>query len=65
MVKLLTAIVPVHQMGGKLQNLQSWLSDSKDIDVILVHDFSTDSTQSELEEILSNSNFTHVQLIMG
>ena len=65
MVKLLTAIVPVHQMGGKLQNLQSWLSDSKEIDVIIVHDFSTDSTQSELEGILSNSNFAHVLLITG
>jgi glycosyltransferase involved in cell wall biosynthesis len=65
MVKLLTAIVPVHQMGGKLQNLQSWLSDSKEIDVILVHDFSTDSTQSELEGILSNSHFAHVLLITG
>lgn len=65
MVKLLTAIVPVHQMGGKLQNLQSWLSDSKEIEVVLVHDFSTDSTQSELEGFLSNSNFSHVLLTTG
>jgi glycosyltransferase involved in cell wall biosynthesis len=65
MVKLLTAIVPVHQMGGKLQNLQSWLSESKEIDIILVHDFSNDSTQSELEGILNNSNFAHVLLTTG
>lgn len=65
MVKLLTAIIPVHQMGGKLQNLQAWLSDSKEIDIILVHDLSNDSTQSELEGILSNSNFAHVLLTTG
>ncbi len=53
---MLTAIVPVSDMAGQLQNLKIWLSLIKNLDlkVIIVHDHRDQQTLSELREITSN-----------
>ena len=65
MDSMLTAVVPIHQMEGKLQNLRSWLAISKEIHIVLVNDLSDDSTQTELEEIIRNWSSSDIQLVKG
>lgn len=65
MDSMLTAVVPIHQMAGKLQNLSSWLAKSQEIQVVLVNDLSDDSTNVELEEIVRNLSSSDIQLIKG
>lgn len=50
----LTIVVPVHNISGRTTNLASWVTEAVrgNVRVILVHDRSQDSTQSELEKIL-------------
>ena len=65
MEALLTAVVPIHQMEGKLQNLRSWLSNTHGIDVVLVHDGSIDATQIELDRIQHDFDLENLILISG
>ena len=65
MDSMLTAVVPIHQMAGKLQNLRSWLAKSQEIRIVLVNDLSDDSTQVELEEIVKNLSSPDIQLVKG
>jgi hypothetical protein len=53
---VLTAIVPVSDMAGRLQNLQKWLLSITDLEikVIIVHDFRDEQTLEELREITVN-----------
>lgn len=55
---LLTIVVPVHNMSGRLANLSKWLDDAhtQNVKVILVHDKSEDSTGTELLELLKCKN---------
>ncbi len=60
---LLTIVVPVHNMSGRLAELSQWLDDarSQNVKVILVHDRSEDSTGRELTQLLEmkkSQNFT-------
>ena len=50
----LSIVIPVRNMAGKLSNLIRWLSEirSKDIQIVLIHDFAEYKTQLELEQIL-------------
>ena len=50
----LTIVVPVHNISGRATNLARWVTEAVrgNVRVILVHDRSQDSTQSELEKIL-------------
>lgn len=59
---LLTIVVPVHNMAGRLANLSMWLDDAQThkVKVILVHDKSEDETGAELLQLLemkSSQNF--------
>ncbi len=65
MDSMLTAVVPVHQMAGKLQNLRSWLAKSQEMQIVLVDDLSDDSTHVELEEIVKNLSSSNIQLVKG
>jgi glycosyltransferase involved in cell wall biosynthesis len=53
---LLTIVVPVHNMAGRMEKLASWLRDAfnSNIKVILIHDQSQDDTQSEIHQLLDN-----------
>ncbi len=64
---LLSVIVPVKKMDGKLSYLQEWLRKSKnfDLQVILVHDESGDSTGTELRRFLGENKLDHVVLLEG
>lgn len=61
---LLTIVVPVHNMSGRLTNLSKWLdeTDSKSVKVILVHDQSQDTTGAELLALLEKKNSQNISL---
>jgi len=62
---LLTVIVPVTKMAGKLTNLSSWLSTiaGLEIRVILIHDFQDIETSKELNELVLSLNSHQISLI--
>lgn len=63
----LSVIVPVTNMGGRLQNLKNWISEISpfDIQVILVHDFRDNETSEEMRDLVhnykKNNNITFVE----
>lgn len=65
MDSMLTAVVPIHQMAGKLQNLRSWLAKSQEIQIVLVNDLSDDLTHVELEEMVKKMSSSDIQLVKG
>jgi len=64
---LLSVIVPVRNMEERLGYLQEWIKSSKnfDLQVVLVHDESGDSTGTELRSFLSENELNQVVLIDG
>jgi len=62
---LLTVIVPVHNISNRMKNLSSWIPEAilENIEIILVHDESQDSTKSELERLLKENNSGKISLI--
>ena len=62
---LLTIVVPVHNMSGRLANLTKWLDevDSQNVKVILVHDKSQDATGAELLTMLGMRNSPNISLL--
>lgn len=62
---LLTVIVPVHNIAGRITNLSSWIPDAilENIEVILVHDESQDSTKLELEHLLQENESGKITLL--
>jgi glycosyltransferase involved in cell wall biosynthesis len=64
---MLTAVVPVTNMAGRLQNLRSWINEAIDADmeVVIVHDFRDSNTQLELEEICANIKSKKISLLSG
>ena len=64
---LLSVIVPVSNMEGRLGYLEDWLKKSKglDLQIILIHDKSGDSTGAELTKILTENGLEDVILIEG
>jgi len=64
---MLTAVVPIFQMAGKLQNLKSWVHqvDGLDLKVILVEDGCDPDTLFELKELLNSLNSEKFHLISG
>jgi glycosyltransferase involved in cell wall biosynthesis len=64
---LLTIVVPVHNMAGRLTNLSKWLDDAHahNVKVILVHDKSGDSTDTELLQLLEMKNSRNFSLIQA
>ncbi len=64
---LLTAVVPISRMAGRLELLKRWLSDcgGKPISVVLVHDENDLETQGELESLVSKLNNPNIHLFRG
>ena len=66
MNNLLSIIVPVSNMAGRLDLLRQWIDDisfSK-IEIILVHDIKDERTGIELEDLVKNKN-KQIKLIEG
>ena len=53
---VLTVIVPISRMAGKLQNLKTWINliIGTNVKVILVHDFQDSETSKELIELIDS-----------
>lgn len=64
---ILTAIVPVSAMSGKLQNFQSWTTNiPQNIKIVVVHDRRDDATGEELKSIIAGkSNIQYIEGIYG
>lgn len=62
---LLTVIVPIAKMAGKLHNLKSWINSSLGLDVkiLLIHDFQDEATSLELNHYVNSIASQQVQLI--
>lgn len=64
---LLSIIVPVHQMAGKLGRLQSWIEIAvkQGIEVVIVHDKGDLFTGRELKELIENVNSEKIHFLEG
>ena len=64
---LLSVIVPISRMHGKMKNLFSWLNqvDDHECEVIIIHDKQDQKTSEELQKRLENLNSSKVQLLEG
>jgi hypothetical protein len=53
-VPLLSVVVPISMMAGRLANLSNWLIESKNlsVEVVLVHDLKDQITKNELDEMM-------------
>jgi len=62
---LLTVIVPLTRMAGRMANLKTWLSESTDlpINVVIVHDIQDPFTSQELEQLVKNFGQLDIQVI--
>ena len=65
--KLLSVVVPVRKMAGKLEFLINWLHQeaTKSIQVIIVHDHYDDETTDELKQIISRTNTGNIRFLEG
>lgn len=65
--KLLSVVVPVRKMAGKLEFLTNWLHQeaTKSIQVIIVHDHYDDETTNELKQIISRTNTGNIRFLEG
>ena len=63
--QLLSAVIPLRSMRGKLQNLSKTLHACKDlpIQVILVHDDSGDGTHEELQELVKSISQVNLEIV--
>ena len=66
-MKLLTAIVPVHKMAGRLGDLKSWVREALELDiqVILIHDFGDAETDNELINFAEGQEPSGLKLLRG
>jgi glycosyltransferase involved in cell wall biosynthesis len=64
---MLTAIVPVSGMAGRLANLENWLSTihQLDLQVIVVHDYRDSETETQLLAILGALNSPKIEFLTG
>ena len=64
---MLTAIVPVSGMAGRLANLENWLSTihQLDLQVIVVHDYRDSETETQLLSILGALNSPKIEFLTG
>ncbi len=65
--KLLSVIVPITRMAGKLDFLESWLSTAinANIQVILVHDIQDSNTSGEIQKLVRANAADNLQFIEG
>lgn len=66
-MNLLTAIVPIYKMSGRLEDLKQWVCESVklDIHVILIHDFGDTETETELQDFVKRQNSLNITFISG
>lgn len=64
---LLTAIVPISLMAGRLERLDRWLSNvgSQPINIVLIHDVRDEQTQHELMSLLNRHKNLDINFISG
>jgi len=64
---LLTVIVPISRMHGKMKNLFWWLNqvDDHECEVIIIHDKQDQKTSEELQQRLEYLNSSKVQFLEG
>ena len=64
---MLTAIVPVSGMAGRLHNLENWLSTIHDLDIqiIIIHDHRDSETERQLLSILGTINSPKIAYLSG
>jgi glycosyltransferase involved in cell wall biosynthesis len=64
---MLTAIVPVSGMAGRLHNLENWLFtiDHLDLQVVIVHDYRDSETEKQLLSILESLNSRKIVFLSG
>jgi glycosyltransferase involved in cell wall biosynthesis len=64
---LLSVIVPITNMAGRLHHLSSWITESsnKPIQIIIIHDIADQVTGIELKELLSKCKLSNIVLIEG
>jgi glycosyltransferase involved in cell wall biosynthesis len=65
--KLLTVIVPITRMAGRLQKLQSWISspEAYQLHIVLIHDINDSQTGMELSQIVNQLKRQDIILIEG
>lgn len=63
--RLVTAIVPIHNMANRLSNLFSWMheADKLGFQIILVCNNSIDETKSQLEDFIEKHDLTNVTIV--
>ena len=56
---LLSAIVPISRMAGRLERLTEWLSDhsAKNLEIILVHDIQDEATGREIDNVIRSLDY--------
>lgn len=64
---LLSAIVPITLMAGRLNLLKRWtaIAENKPIEILLIHDIADEETGRELKEILAATDNKKIILIEG
>jgi glycosyltransferase involved in cell wall biosynthesis len=64
---ILSAVVPITRMSGKLENLESSINSSAlfPIEIILVHDIQDNLTQAELESLVRKFPHVFIKLLVG
>jgi len=62
---LLTAIVPLTRMVGRLENLRSWINlvAEYSIQLIIIHDVQDEATSAELRKLISDENCQQIELV--
>ena len=65
---VLSAVIPISRMAGRLDNLESWIykaAKSGKIQLILVHDIQDHGTKIELARIIEKVGYVNTQLLQG
>ena len=62
--EILSIVVPVTQMAGRLQNLEKWILEAIDlgIEVLLIHDFRDNATSDELHALVARLSHPNIRL---
>jgi hypothetical protein len=65
--KLLSVIIPLTRMAGRMANLQKWFHESSNlpINIIVVHDIQDSLTSIELDELIRKNSHLDIKLVEG
>jgi len=64
---ILSAIVPVTRMAGRLGLLENWLYEVENlpVEVIIIHDIQDENTSNELREVIGRHKKSQIKLLEG